>query len=364
MKGALFIFLHPLLPLLLLCLHFALEYVDRDLQRIPAEFDDLPVLWPPGDSQGSTLVQMLLGDPETLLDDPAEPIRAASTEKAQDRQGQRRLRPPPTMMRLSRVSSGGGRCAEDCPGFMKVSQAIAPIVFAIISIIIWIIASLSYKSRVVDQRDPFPNPVEAEWNISGKGFKYGICGCCTDTQYCLHGCCCLDMRLADTYASTGIVGFWTILLVGCLFAFIGYTGYMGLGFALREVEIMEGINMGGFAALGFYLPQIVFAGWMATNRGKLREKLGGQADQCLMDFICWWWCACCVTIQEARQVDEATSVRVECCCKLLKAGPYATGAEAQAIGMIGQPVAVGEAVGQISGGLTQPATVVSPGKAL
>jgi len=233
-----------------------------------------------------------------------------------------------------------------------------PIVSAIITIIVWIFVAMMFKSSVTDQRNSFPSPPSAiapQWNMSDKDFMYRWSQCCADTQYCLHGCCCFDVRMADSYATAGIIGYWSLIGIGFLFFFIGYVMYGLVGFGLRQIEISDGMSLGQFAGIGYYLPQILFAAFMAKKRGQLREKFGGRADQCGMDFCCWWWCACCMVIQEARQIDEATSARVECCCKLLKSGPLVTAAN---VGMVGQPIAVG----QVVVGAPQPITVISPGK--
>jgi len=113
---------------------------------------------------------------------------------------------------------------------------------------------------------------------------------------------------------------------------------VGLGIALSA--IVEDGMLGPLAMVGWWIPQMVLAFLMSKKRGMLRERLGGKNEQCAMDFLCWWWCGCCVAIQEARQVDEANSSRVECCCKILQASTPVVGAGQGGPTVVGQPVAV------------------------
>merc|ERR1719517_406242 len=86
--------------------------------------------------------------------------------------------------------------------------------------------------------------------------------------------------------------------------------------SLRAQRATNGDSGGSHVA--WFIVNFFFAFYLASQRGKLREKLGGAADKFANDFICYWCCQCCTVIQDARQLDAATGTRVECCCKLIK----------------------------------------------
>merc|ERR1711988_848470 len=73
------------------------------------------------------------------------------------------------------------------------------------------------------------------------------------------------------------------------------------------------------------------------KRGELRKKLGVQPDF-VSDFAMWWCCACCAIVQEARQVDENQSLRVNCCCQLTLLQPPVEAT------VVGPPVMSGKVV--------------------
>lgn len=70
------------------------------------------------------------------------------------------------------------------------------------------------------------------------------------------------------------------------------------------------------ANLTWFIMNLFLALWLASLRSQLRQKLGGRTSF-FEDFCCYWWCLCCVSIQDARQVDGATGTKTECCLKLV-----------------------------------------------
>lgn len=205
----------------------------------------------------------------------------------------------------------------------------------ILNIIIVAAIAFCYKTGITDKRQPWQGcPPSHSLSQMGGRFKYDTFQCCDNTQYTLYGCCCLASRLGDTYTMTNVSpnGFWTYIVfyeaiyivgqvLGLVWVIIVYT--MDLP---RQTQQLQNVF--------FYGGQILFAIWLAGKRKELRRALDdpNPDGQCAMDFCCYWWCACCTAIQEARQVDEATNTTIVCWMKLVQLNPVAPAA------VVGQPV--------------------------
>lgn len=203
---------------------------------------------------------------------------------------------------------------------VSVVEIITYVAFQCVLLIgIPLIIAWTYKSKVTDNRDPFPSSLPDEWSLSGgRDFRFGIFECFDDIQYCLHGWCCLAVRLGDTYQMTGLNSFW-LMVFGELLVFFG-VAMLSIPIVLLGAMISPYVGeiLGNSS---FYIAQSICAVYLATQRGKLREKLGGASDNFWLDCCCYWWCSCCVAVQEARHVDGMTNTDVECCCKLNKKMP-------------------------------------------
>merc|ERR1719291_333918 len=82
---------------------------------------------------------------------------------------------------------------------------------------------------------------------------------------------------------------------------------------------------------------LILGGVCQRYRRKLRTKLGGSEQggpNIVMDALLFGFCTCCVVAQEAREVDAAMGVKVECCCQLA-GGP---GQPLDGQPLVGQPV--------------------------
>merc|ERR1712107_83038 len=69
---------------------------------------------------------------------------------------------------------------------------------------------------------------------------------------------------------------------------------------------------------GHVISQLIFCIYMSSKREALRKKLGGTgSDGCsgFKDGFLYWWCSCCMGVQDARQIDKATNTRTSCCFK-------------------------------------------------
>jgi len=225
------------------------------------------------------------------------------------------------------------RVQDDDSRKMWIWVSVGLTIFIIIVIgVIWFVAARMYKSGVTDQRKAFfVNPAFSMAN--GADFKYNICGCCDDRSQCLHALCCADLRIADTYSTTGLNGYWQMVLI--ILAYFEITQLCGaiLGYILAQNETPGADNA---SSIVHYIFGALFAIYMGSLRGKLRQLYGGEPN-CAMDWVIWWCCSCCAVVQEARQLDESTGQTPQCCCKLIET----SGANS---GMVGQPV-VGHVVG-------------------
>jgi Cys-rich protein (TIGR01571 family) len=204
------------------------------------------------------------------------------------------------------------------------------VVFLVVSLVI----AAVYKSRINDKRGPFPEQVPEALSLAGKDFKYGTFDCFGDLTYCLYGWCCLDARLADNFSAAQVGDYWTVALV--------WIGIVAFGQLVGIAAQVASLVLGGTAAVAYvgFLVNVavgvLWAAWLAGKRRTLRTKLGDTGgDKFLMDCICYWCCGCCTVIQDARQVDEASDTRAECCCNLVHTGaqpavgpPVLIGAEA------------------------------------
>lgn len=101
--------------------------------------------------------------------------------------------------------------------------------------------------------------------MQGKDFNEPLCGCTNDWTSCLIGSCVpcglvyLQAKAVDTVTNDG-------MLVPCLLNFIACIGW-------------------------------------AINRGKIRERFEYQGNFC-GDCILHYFCHCCATLQEYREVQN------------------------------------------------------------
>eukprot|EP00416_Gambierdiscus_australes_P035645 CAMPEP_0171100422 /NCGR_PEP_ID=MMETSP0766_2-20121228/52950_1 /TAXON_ID=439317 /ORGANISM="Gambierdiscus australes, Strain CAWD 149" /LENGTH=294 /DNA_ID=CAMNT_0011560251 /DNA_START=65 /DNA_END=949 /DNA_ORIENTATION=+ len=163
-----------------------------------------------------------------------------------------------------------------------------------------------YKMWVTNNRPVWPAEGSPMFRNANK-FSVKPFQCCEDMDTCLHGFCCGPVRIADTVHATGIMNFWIVVLV--LHAAGIASGLVG-GALLQHNARMAWLN------------SFVSVAVMVFFRQKLRQKLSGgtvlpfrDAATLLEDFAMWFLCCCCAAIQEAREVDQATGVKVGCCCK-------------------------------------------------
>lgn len=199
-----------------------------------------------------------------------------------------------------------------------------------------------YKSSIVSRRKPSDGFSQCLANPPGM-WKYQTMDCFGDTGYCLFGCCCLSERLGDTYSMTGAgPGYWTWVLVMVMIQVIRLVLDLGAAIAFHEIGLEGRQQMQNAGNLFYFIPAFVVALWMAGRRKALRRALGDpnpDASFC-NDFICYACCGCCMAIQEARTVDEATGVKTVCCMRLEELHPR-DGMVAMNMGattVVGQPV--------------------------
>lgn len=201
-----------------------------------------------------------------------------------------------------------------------------------VTVIVWLVVAHIYKSNTADKRaTSFPAVVPDSHSLVGKDFKYGTFSCFEDINYCLYGCCSctMDARMGDTLSMVGAAPYWHVV-----FLFIAMI-FAGQAVAIVLV-LFVGVNQAQqFGAGANWFVMAVLALWLASKRSALRAKLGDNAgNKFMMDFICYWCCGPCTAIQDARQVDEITGTRVECCCKLVDVAPQVVVAPPVMVGTV------------------------------
>lgn len=172
------------------------------------------------------------------------------------------------------------------------------VISSLLSCVCLSIFASQYKTRVFDRKPGLPNPVAEVHKCIGSEFKFGICDCFGDCQVLWHTCCCYPTRLADTYATAGILSYWEIFRLA-----------MGLLLLSFLISMFASQQIGSIAG------NAIFALVFSRYRGNLRERLGGTGTT-PMDFFCLWCCSGCAMVQEARQIDAAAGVHTSCCFNL------------------------------------------------
>jgi Cys-rich protein (TIGR01571 family) len=181
-----------------------------------------------------------------------------------------------------------------------------------------------YHSKVVNER----GRIEDTNYLDGRrDFNAGLFGCCDDCSTCLHGFFCTACRAGDTYEAIGGMSYYTVIGVFVIAEICGGA----VDSAINHIAASQGMDhTSHYAHLVF---AIIVSCIMFSQRRNLREKLGGNNDNAFIDCCLWYWCMPCVVTQEARDLDNAMGVQVECCCNL-KRGPAA------AASMVGNAYAV------------------------
>ncbi|CAE8584458.1 unnamed protein product, partial [Polarella glacialis] len=223
---------------------------------------------------------------------------------------------------VSRSLQSESSSSEPDLGTMLMVILYAAINAAIFMAITAVVASY-YRTAVTEKRAPFQ--VSDEWKLANNNneFRIPLFSCFQDCQYCLHGFFCPQCRSADTLQAAGVNSYWTIIMLWLAVYALYQALATGISYGCLMLEITD-----NFSNYSWYLVEALFACFMATQRGKLRTALGGNAEgKYWIDCLVWWWCSCCATMQEALQVDGATNSRVECCCNLMQMGAVQGGGQ-------------------------------------
>jgi len=192
-------------------------------------------------------------------------------------------------------------------GFILVFLALQAVV--VIGQIVW---ATQYQQKVTQQRGALREGIQQCNSMSGD-FATGTFGCFDDMQYCLHASFCSPCRAGDTYQAAGISMYWNV--IGLFFA-ASICGAICTVIVNGVYSAVSGSNV-QFPGSNF-ITYIFMGLFFYQKRRALREKLGGDNSKVntAQDFILWALCGCCVVAQEAKEVDRAMGVRVECCCKV------------------------------------------------
>jgi len=176
---------------------------------------------------------------------------------------------------------------------------------------------------------------------SGGNFRYDLCSCSDACETFLHAMCCHLPRIGDT-SSAALGTHWALL--GALWTLV---------FIVASILDVVGNSFNAPSFAG-----IVITVYGTIKRQAFRRRFGGDPGPfCCTDCLVWWCCAVCAATQEARQVDEASGLRMHCCCRL---SPFTSPFVRPMAGavVIGQPV-VGRPVGAGMAPVLPMATVIA-----
>jgi len=189
-----------------------------------------------------------------------------------------------------------------------------------------IVIAFFYKSHVTDNRKPYPNPLPSGWSLDQGQFKYGLCECTSDSNYCLTAWCCPLCRDADTYAAVGASSFWLVFIISWVLLCVANIGFWVLGNLCNDDSLLR---------MGPWVGLVLQSCYFSSLRQRLRIALGADGTECCMDCLCYHFCTCCIIAQNARHVDLASGAHVAFCCNLT----YATDESSTTI-VVGEPVPV------------------------
>jgi Cys-rich protein (TIGR01571 family) len=203
-----------------------------------------------------------------------------------------------------------------------------------ITLVLILVCAYAYKSRITAKRVQWQGcPANLGLQLSAGNWKYGICDCCQNCEYCLYGYFCLPCRLGDTYTMTSI-GPSYMTYINAFAAVVVIQSVLSL--LLGIIGSLAGVDLSSITNLTYYAANACLAYWLSGQRKKLRQCLGDPSpdNNCAMDFICYWFCGCCTAIQEGRQVDEITNTQTKCCFQLqaLQMSPAGVGQPAVVMG--------------------------------
>jgi Cys-rich protein (TIGR01571 family) len=191
------------------------------------------------------------------------------------------------------IDGNGNELVAAAPGTDSTQGNLSGLIRTLIALIF----AFKYKQDVVD-RIPRLHPRPMSGAVD---HTQGLFDCCGDRDLCLHSVCCVDCRLAHSLHVAGVIEFWPAL-------------------ALLYGSFFLSLCCGPCIVLTYYRMQI-------------KRQLGIHPNL-VMDALVSVCCSACGVGQQALAVDEATGVRVTCCCNLFVLQPQA---------VQGQPV-VGTAV--------------------
>jgi len=206
---------------------------------------------------------------------------------------------------------------------------LALVVAVLIFQIVW---ACQYQQKVTAQRGQLREGLQQCDQLNGD-FSVGVFSCLDDTSYCCHAMFCLPCRAGDTYQAAGIGFYWNIVGLYFLAHFCGSLVVLVLGFIQQLIYSNTNtvVPMPGRQ----FVSGLVVGAFFYQKRREMRAKLGGDNLRVpwLQDLVLWGCCTCCVVAQEARAIDKAMGVRVDCCCQM-------TGGESMFQPIVGQGVVV------------------------
>lgn len=225
-----------------------------------------------------------------------------------------------------------------------------PTIVIVIVVFVWTVVPVvthgvfawQYKKMITERRPEFPQVNGIPSNLSmtnGNPWGFGVCDSCPcqqplfgDCDMCLHGCFCMGARAGDTHQTAGTGSFW------CIWFLVEGAYLLAAIFNVLQKWIMAMLAVRVELDWGWLLMGAIIASVMTGKRQALRERLGGKRKECCHDCLLYWCCYCCVTCQEAKQIDAIQGVQVRCCCQSMQTPTNTITVQPVSSQVIGMPV--------------------------
>lgn len=165
-----------------------------------------------------------------------------------------------------------------------------------------------HRSRVVNQRGLLKRPFQVSMRSPPHAFHHDLITCCSLDTMCF-ACWCAPIRHASTIATSGFLGYWTVVFIFWATEIIGLFLYV---FSPSYEAYVPGNPELLIAPLRALVLTIIFV----HTRYLLRLKLGSPSPGIAVlfwDALSWFFCAPCSVAQEGRMVDLAQGIQVSHC---------------------------------------------------
>lgn len=182
------------------------------------------------------------------------------------------------------TDSANVNVADEYAKATKVSTS-QKIVFLVLHVLLMLLCAYIYH-RYRHTKFAFPQDVVPS---DPSSFMYPLTGCFTDWRMCLMGCCCWQLRWADTIDKNNLGNYWVLVLVFILMS------------SIIDARVMPFLGLVVVCIMTYFRQQQRIRYGITT--------VGGCSI--LEDFLAYWCCLPCAVVQEARCVEAVVEGNVK-----------------------------------------------------